>query len=90
MQEAVSTPRAGATKGKLLAFRSSEEGPMRLELRPLKKGQRQLALVSQREHDETALERGERLPNALNCGYRKEPPRPGSGTGAAVPLEGCA
>lgn len=56
MQEAVSTPRAGAMKGELLKFRSSEEGAMGLELRPLKKEQWELVLVSQREHSEISLE----------------------------------
>lgn len=77
MQEAVSTPRAGAMRGQLLKFRSSEAGPMGQELRPLKKAQRQLVLVSQGEHSQIALECGERLASGLNGGYGKDRPWPG-------------
>lgn len=50
MQEAGSTPRAGGVKDGLLKFRSSDEGPLGQELRPLKKGRWQLLPASQRKH----------------------------------------
>lgn len=51
MQEAGSTPKAGGVKDGLLKFRSSEEGPLGQEPRPLKKGRWQLVPASQRKHN---------------------------------------